>query len=273
MYVTKNKRQREICKKKEKKERRKKRKRTELKYRGESCSIDARRNKIISRGGGITRIQARIYVSIQKRLAYFAWPRPKEEICLHSKRGFIFISFSLSLFLLPLVRGSFLSSLWLALARVRGNMCHGEGWLSHQNWTLLLHPCTRFAGKDPFAARSFSLLLFLSLCGIPAVASYRFGFAVSTTGYVVTWNFPSNFSFFDTVFWKPYSAERKPRERVSRARSGSLPRWKAHRGPSFDSWSSLLRFLLLVNIMYNRKKRGALRNRLLELSHNATGYE
>lgn len=114
VYVTRNKRQREICKKKEKKERRKKRKRTELKYRGESCSIDARRNKIISRGGGITRIQARIYVSIQKRLAYFAWPRPKEEICLHSKRGFIFISFSLSLSLSPTSRTGLFSVLPVA---------------------------------------------------------------------------------------------------------------------------------------------------------------
>lgn len=40
-------------------------------------------------------------------------------------------------------------ALW---ARVCGNMCHREGWLSHQNWTLLWHPCTRFARKDPFAS-------------------------------------------------------------------------------------------------------------------------
>lgn len=271
VYVTKNKRQREICKKKEKKERRKKRKRTELKYRGESCSIDARRNKIISRGGGITRIQARIYVSIQKRLAYFAWPRPKEEICLHSKRGFIFISFSLSLSFSYLSYGALFcppcGSLWLACAVI----CATErvGYLIKIGLFSCI-PVHALPEKtlSPLAhSLSFSFSLFVGF------RPWRVIDSALRYPPPDTWNFPSNFSFFDTVFWKPYSAERKPRERVSRARSGSLPRWKAHRGPSFDSSSSLLRFLLLVNIMYNRKKRGALRNRLLELSHNATGYE
>lgn len=135
------------------------------------------------------------------------------------EEGFYFYFFSsLSLSFSYLSYGAlFRPLLWLALARVRGNMCHGEGWLSHQNWTLLLHPCTRFAGKDPFAARSFSLslLLFLSLfVGFRRVIDSAL--RLSTAGYAVT-SFPSNF-FSHTIFGK---VERKLRERVSRARSGS----------------------------------------------------
>lgn len=135
------------------------------------------------------------------------------------EEGFYFYFFSsLSLSFSYLSYGAlFRPLLWLALARVRGNMCHGEGWLSHQNWTLLLHPCTRFAGKDPFAARSFSLSpsLSLPLCGIPP--SYRFGFAAIHRRIRIF--LPT---FFRTPFLGKYSAvERKLRERVSRARSGS----------------------------------------------------
>lgn len=124
---------------------------------------------------------------------------------------YFFSSFSLSFSYLS-YGALFRPLLWLALARVRGNMCHGEGWLSHQNWTLLLHPCTRFAGKDPFAARSFSLslLLFLSLfVGFRRVIDSAL--RLSTAGYAVT-SFPSNFfshTIFGKVFRRREKAERK----------------------------------------------------------------
>lgn len=126
------------------------------------------------------------------------------------EEGFYFYFFSsLSLSFSYLSYGAlFRPLLWLALARVRGNMCHGEGWLSHQNWTLLLHPCTRFAGKDPFAVRSFSLSpsLSLPLCGIPP--SYRFGFAAihrRIRGYEFSFQL-----FFAHHFWESREkAERK----------------------------------------------------------------
>lgn len=124
------------------------------------------------------------------------------------EEGFYFYFFSsLSLSFSYLSYGAlFRPLLWLALARVRGNMCHGEGWLSHQNWTLLLHPCTRFAGKDPFAARSFSLslLLFLSLfVGFRRVIDSAL--RLSTAGYEFSFQL-----FFAHHFWESREkAERK----------------------------------------------------------------